>query len=215
MSNFDKNVQLFHTDDDRAEDYKTWTEQYPEQGRELADVDGGSRGTNTSCRFKRHGGCRQDCRSSAGGWEFKVQFPLFGEVRLLPRHDRGAERSRANATRVSYKVLDEVELRRVPGGICASVALRWARDVLKRCARSTTPTYLGIPPATHVNAPSRAGKHFIGVEFTKERMGEPPESTALAALCDDKVVAEQEIRTMTDSLVCGEGLCLGTTAATR
>ncbi|HEY7294184.1 MAG TPA: arylsulfatase, partial [Dehalococcoidia bacterium] len=56
-----------------------------------------------------------------------------------------------------------------------------------------------------------SGKHVVGVEFTKQRMGQYHESYGpLKLYVDDQVVAEQEIRTMTGHFsLCGEGLCIG------
>jgi arylsulfatase len=56
-----------------------------------------------------------------------------------------------------------------------------------------------------------SGKHIVGVEFTKERMGEHHESHGpLKLYVDDQVIAEQEIRTMTGHFaLSGEGLCIG------
>ena len=57
--------------------------------------------------------------------------------------------------------------------------------------------FLGIPPEQQVSAARpRPGTHIVGVEFTKERMGEHHESHGpLKLYVDDEVVAEEEIRT--------------------
>jgi hypothetical protein len=51
----------------------------------------------------------------------------------------------------------------------------------------------------------------VGVEFTKQRVGERRESYGpLKLYIDDQVVAEQDIRTMTGMYaLTGEGLCVG------
>ena len=72
--------------------------------------------------------------------------------------------------------------------------------------------FLGIPPENLISAPApTSGKHIIGVEFTKERMGEYREGVGpLKLYIDDEVVAEQEIRTVIGHFsLCGEGLCIG------
>lgn len=72
--------------------------------------------------------------------------------------------------------------------------------------------FLGIPPEQRVTANAPApGKHIVGIEFKKERMGEYHESHGpLKLYVDDKVVAEGEIRTMSGHFsLCGEGLCVG------
>jgi arylsulfatase len=71
---------------------------------------------------------------------------------------------------------------------------------------------IGIPPVTRVEAPApRSGRHIVGVEFTKEDVGERRESHGpLRLYIDDQVVAEQQIRTMTGLYaLTGEGLCVG------
>jgi arylsulfatase len=72
--------------------------------------------------------------------------------------------------------------------------------------------FLGIPPEQRITAGAPSpGKHIVGVEFTKERMGQYNESHGqLKLYVDDKMVAEGEIRTMTGHFsLCGEGLCVG------
>ncbi len=72
--------------------------------------------------------------------------------------------------------------------------------------------FLGIPPEDHISAPVPTdGRHIIGVEFIKERMGEHREGIGpLKLYIDDQLVGEQEIRTVMGHFsLCGEGLCIG------
>jgi arylsulfatase len=72
--------------------------------------------------------------------------------------------------------------------------------------------FLGIPPEDRISAPApTSGRHIIGVDFTKERMGEHREGVGpLRLWIDDQMVAEQEIRTVLGHFsLCGEGLCIG------
>jgi hypothetical protein len=72
--------------------------------------------------------------------------------------------------------------------------------------------FLGIPPEQRVAAAAPdAGRHIVGVEFTKERMGEHHEPIGTVKLfVDDEVVAQDEIRTIASRYsLCGEGLCIG------
>jgi hypothetical protein len=57
----------------------------------------------------------------------------------------------------------------------------------------------------------RSGRHIVGVEFTKDRVGDHYEPIGTARLyVDDNVMAEQEIRTVAAFYaLCGEGLCVG------
>jgi hypothetical protein len=73
--------------------------------------------------------------------------------------------------------------------------------------------FLGIPPEQKIvgDAPT-TGTHVVGVEFTKERLGEHHEPYGSLKLhVDDEVIAEEaEIRTLASRFsLCGEGLCIG------
>jgi hypothetical protein len=72
--------------------------------------------------------------------------------------------------------------------------------------------FLGIPPEQKLvaNAPT-SGTHVVGVEFTKERVGDNHEPIGTLELyVDDELVASDEIRTVVSRYsLCGEGLCIG------
>src|SRR5262249_45109116 len=65
--------------------------------------------------------------------------------------------------------------------------------------------------------PLAAGKHAVGVSFTREKAGEHGESLGKAQLfVDDKVVAEGPMRTQLGSFtLCGDGLCVGFDSADK
>jgi hypothetical protein len=72
--------------------------------------------------------------------------------------------------------------------------------------------FLGLQPEQRISAPApSSGRHIVGVEFTKERIGEYRESHGPIKLhTDEQTVAEQQIRTMTGYYaLAGEGLCIG------
>jgi hypothetical protein len=56
--------------------------------------------------------------------------------------------------------------------------------------------FIGIPPETLISAPAPStGVHIVGVEFTKERIGEHRESHGPLKLhIDEEVVSEEAIR---------------------
>jgi arylsulfatase len=71
--------------------------------------------------------------------------------------------------------------------------------------------FLGLPPEYRlmVAAPT-SGRHIVGVEFTRERMGERHETFGSARLhVDDAVGATANIRTQMRFTLCGEGQCIG------
>lgn len=75
-----------------------------------------------------------------------------------------------------------------------------------------TYNFLGIPPEKRISAPiSLTGRHLVGVEFTKQRLGEHREGIGpLRLYIGDEVVGEEEIRTVLGHFsLCGEGLCIG------
>src|SRR5262249_16420748 len=72
--------------------------------------------------------------------------------------------------------------------------------------------FLGIPPEQRLSAPApRSGRHIVGIDFTKERMGDHYEPIGTARLfIDDDAVAEQDLRTIAAfSPLRGEGVCTG------
>jgi arylsulfatase len=115
---------------------------------------------------------------------------------------------------VSYRILAEVDLTKDAQGVIFANGSRFGGHSLFMKGGKLTYSYnfLGIPPEQQItaNAPA-AGKHVVGVEFTKERQGEHQEFYgSLKLYVDDKVVAQDEIRTMTGHFsLSGEGLCVG------
>ena len=72
--------------------------------------------------------------------------------------------------------------------------------------------FLGIPPEQRLNAALPAsGKHFIGIEFIKEKMSPKNETLGTLKLyVDGKVAAQAPFRTQSGHYaICGEGLCIG------
>ena len=138
-----------------------------------------------------------------------------GSTRTTRARREVPERSAANVHGVSYKILAEVEFTQDCAG--RDLRRRARASAATRCSSrtgssltSTTSSASRPSSASRRRAPA-SGKHVVGVEFTKERMGEHHESHGpLKLYVDDKVVAEEEIRTMTGHFsLCGEGLCIG------
>ena len=146
--------------------------------------------------------------------EFKIPVPPSGQYTYYPGTTEVPERSAANVHGVSYKALAEVELTGDAQGVIFAHGSRFGGHALfvKDGRLTYAYNFLGIPPETLISADVPAsGRHVVGIEFTKERMGEHHESIGpLKLYVDDEVVAEQEIRTMTGHFsLCGEGLCIG------
>jgi hypothetical protein len=72
--------------------------------------------------------------------------------------------------------------------------------------------FLGIPPEQRLTcAAPPLGRHIVGVEFIKERIGENGEAQGQMTLyVDEEAVATGPFRTQTGHYaLCGEGLCIG------
>ncbi|QIZ97476.1 arylsulfatase [Leifsonia sp. PS1209] len=148
------------------------------------------------------------------GMEFKVPVPPSGQYTYYPGTSEVPERSAANTHGVSYKVLAELDLTADSQGVVFAHGSRFGGHALfiKDGQVNYVYNFLGIPPEDVISAPVPGpGKHIIGVEFTKERMGEYREGIGpLALYIDDQKVGEKEIRTVLGHFsLCGEGLCIG------
>ncbi len=199
--------QLFHTDEDRSEAHDI-ADQHPAKVEELKAL---------WLEEARKNNVLPLNDLSVPGFmhlEFQIPVPPSGQYTYYPGTTEVPERSSANVHGVSYKVLAEVEFTKDSQGVIFAQGSRFGGHSL--FVKDGTLTYaynfLGIPPETRISAPAPGpGKHIVGVEFTKERTGEHLESHGpLKLYIDDKVVAEEEIRTMTFHFaLSGEGLCIG------
>jgi arylsulfatase A-like enzyme len=199
--------QLFHTDEDRSEAHDL-AEQHPEKVKELVDL-----WLQEAKRFDvlpLNDGTVFELRAL----EYYVPVPPSGQYVYYAGTTMVPEASAANTHGVSYKILAEVELTEDSQGVIFAQGSRFGGHSLfvKDGKLHYVVNFLGIPPEQRIvgDAPA-SGKHIVGVEFTKERMGDHHESYGLLKLhVDDEVVAEDEIRTQASRFaLCGEGLCIG------
>ena len=215
MRNFENDKwQLFHTDEDRAEAHDV-ADQHPEKVKELIDLWFEEAKAQQRPAPQRHGRRRPRTCETFLALEFKVPVPPSGQYTYYPGTTEVPERNAANVHGVSDKVLAEVEFTAESQGVifAARLAVRRPPPCSSRTAGSSTPTTSSGSPRrrrSRAAAPG-PGRHVVGVEFTKERMGEHHESYGpLKLYVDEEIVAEQEIRTMTGHFsLCGEGLCIG------
>lgn len=215
MSHFDRDRwELFHTDVDRSES-RDLADAHPEKLRELVDLWFTEARANNVLPLNdmQMIGNPEDMERFIA-MEFHLPVPPSGQYTYYPGTSEIPERLAANVHGVSYKALADVE---VGGGVEGVIFAHGSRFgghalLIKDGTLTYAYNFLGIPPETRVSAPApRSGRHILGVEFVKERMGERHESYGpLRLYIDDQVVAEQEIRTMTGHFsLCGEGLCIG------
>jgi hypothetical protein len=126
------------------------------------------------------------------------------------------EFSAANIRGRSYKILAEVQLADPDAqGVILAQGARFGGHALFIKDRKLWYVYnfIGIPPEQQLVADREleVGNRVLGVEFTKERLGERHETHGTARLyVDDQVVAEGPLRTQPGHFaLAGEGLSVG------
>jgi arylsulfatase len=215
MSGFDKDKwQLFHTDEDRAEAHDV-SEQHPDKVEELKKLWLEEAKANNVLPLNdlQVIGNPKDYETFIE-MQFHVAVPPSGKYTYYPDTSEIPEHSAANVHNVSYRVLAEVDFTADTKGVIFAHGSRFGGHALfvKDGQLTYAYNFLGIPPEDRITAPApKEGRHIVGVDFTKEKPGEHGEGVGPAKLyIDDKVVAEQEIRTVMGFFsLCGEGLCIG------
>ena len=199
--------QLFHTDVDRAEAHDV-AQQHPERLEALKAL--------WLEEAKKYDVLPLNDLSifEFRDLEYFVPVPSSGRYTYYPGTTMVPEASAAKTTGVSFKVLAEVEFEAGAEGVIFAQGSRFGGySLFVKDGRLTFAyNFLGIPPEQRVAAGAPGpGRHIVGVEFTKERMGERHEwHGRLTVHVDDEVVAEGEIRTIASRYsLCGEGLCIG------
>jgi arylsulfatase A-like enzyme len=213
LSNFDNDRwQLFHTDVDRSEAHDV-AAQHPEKVKELVDLWFEEAKANNVLPLNDMQVVGKDLQKFLE-MEFHIPVPPSGQYVYYPGTSEIPERSAANVHAVSYKALAEIDITDRAEGVIFASGSRFGGHSLfiKDGTLTYAYNFLGIPPEVRFSAPApRSGKHIVGVDFAKERMGEHSESYGTLKLyIDDQVVAEGELRTVTGHFaLCGEGLCIG------
>ena len=213
MSDFENDTwQLFHTDLDRSEAHDLAAKN-PEKVKELVELWFEEAKANNVLPLNDMMVVGKDLEKFIQ-MEFHVPVPPSGQYTYYPGTTEVPERSAANVHGVSFKALAEVEFTSRSEGVIFAHGSRFGGHALfvKNGELTYVHNFLGIPPEQKVSgkAPT-SGTHLVGVEFTKESMGEHHESLGpLKVYVDDEIVAEAPIRTMTGHFsLCGEGLCIG------
>ena len=106
-------------------------------------------------------------------------MPESGQYTYYPGTSEVPEASAANTINVSHRILAEVEFTPDAQGVIVAQGSRFGGFSLFVIDGKLTYVYnfLGIPPEQKIvaDAPS-SGTHIVGIEFTKERMGEHHEA---------------------------------------
>jgi len=201
--------QLFHTEDDRSESHDL-ADEFPDKVEEMKQLWMEEAQKNNVLPLND----MTAHELGTSGVTYRVPVPPTGQYTYYPGTSEVPEQLAANTHGVSYKILAEVEFAADSSGVICAQGSRFGGHTLfvKSGSLYYVFNFLGIPPEQVLVAEApREGTHIVGVEFTKERMGEHFETVGTAKLyIDDKVVAEQEIRTIAAFYaLCGEGLCIG------
>jgi arylsulfatase len=201
--------QLFHTDIDRSESHDL-SDEFPDKVEEMKQLWMEEARKNNVLPLND----MTAHELGTSGVLYRVPVPPSGQYTYYPGTSEVPEQLAANTHGVSYKIFAEVEFASDTSGVICAQGSRFGGHALfvKNGALYYVFNFLGIPPEQVLVAEApREGTHIVGVEFTKERMGEHFETIGTAKLyIDDKVVAEQEIRTIAAFYaLCGEGLCIG------
>ena len=208
LSHFDtERWQLFHTDVDRAEAHDL-ADQHPEKAKELADLWMQEAIANKVLPLN------DLTVAEIFAMEVPTPIPPSGQFTYYPGTIEVPERSAAPVRGRSFKVLAEVDFTGDTQGVIFAHGSRFGGHALfvKDGTLTYSYNFLGIPPEQRITAPSpRSGRHVVGVDFSKARMGQYHESYGpLKLFIDDEQVAEQEIRAQVGHFsLCGEGLCIG------
>jgi arylsulfatase len=212
LGNFDQDKWLlFHTDEDRSEAHDL-AAQHPDKVKQLVALwFEEARKYNVWPLIDYS--IEHDLQKILA-LEYHVPVTPSGKYTYYPATLPIPERSVANTHGVSFKILAEIELTKDSKGVIFAHGSRFGGHSLfiKDDKLTYCYNFLGVPPEQRIiaNVPP-PGKHIVGVEFTKQTMGKYQEAHGpLKLYIDDKVVAENEIRTMTGHFsLCGEGLCVG------
>jgi arylsulfatase len=205
---FDQNRwQLFHTDEDRSEAHDL-ADRRPEKAEALKAL--------WLEEAKRHGVLPLNDLGifELRALEYAVGVPKSGRYTYYPGTSEVPEASAAKTINVSYRILAEVEFSADSEGVILAQGSRFGGYTLfvKEGKLTYVYNFLGIPPEQKIVADAPAsGTHIVGVNFTKERLGEHHEPYGkLELYVDEDVVAEGEIRTIASRYsLAGEGLCIG------
>jgi arylsulfatase A-like enzyme len=208
LGKFDRDRwQLFHTDEDRSEAHDL-ADQHPDKARELAEL--------WLEEARRYDVLPLNDLSifEFRALEYTVAVPASGQYVYYPGTSEVPEASAANTINVSHKILAEVEFTRDSQGVIFAQGSRFGGYSLfvKDGKLTYVYNFLGIPPEQRIVADAPiSGTHIVGIEFTKERMGEHHEAYGPFKIhVDGQVVASEQIRTIASRYsLCGEGLCIG------
>jgi arylsulfatase A-like enzyme len=201
--------QLFHTDEDRSEAHDRAGE-HPDKVEQLVAL--------WYVEAGKYDVLPLDDRSVAElvAVQPEAMIPPGGVYRYYPGTLPVPEFAAANTRGRSYKILAEVEIENgdTQGVIYAQGARFGGHSLFVKDGKLWYAyNFIGIPPEQQLvsDLDLAPGRHVLGVEFSKEKLGERHETHGTAKLyVDDQVVAEGPLKTQPGHFaLCGEGLSIG------
>jgi arylsulfatase len=199
--------QLFNTDEDRAEAHDL-ADQYPEKVKELTAL--------WLSEAKKYNVLPLNDLGIVGihELEYKAEKPVSGRYLYYPGTTEIPEASAARTLGNSFKILAEVEFTGDSQGVILSQGSRFGGYVMfvKGGKLIFVYNFLGIPPEQRLSCDApKLGKHIIGVEFIREKIGANHEALGKMTLyVDENVESSGDFRVQTGHYaLAGEGLAIG------
>jgi arylsulfatase len=199
---------LYHTDVDRSESHDLSAE-HPDMVRRLVDLWYVEAGKYDVLPLDD-----QTVRELLAASP-KAIIPPSGTWKYYPGTTEVPEANAANIRGRSYKILADVEITNGAQGVILAQGARFGGHSLfvKDGKLNYVCNFLGIPPEQRLESPDVVpqGRHVLGVEFAKDKVGDRHESLGTARLfIDDQLVAESAWKTQPGPFaLCGEGLTVG------
>ena len=203
----DDRWQLFHVDEDRAEAHDL-ADKHPEKVKELAAL--------WLSEAKKYNVLPLNDLGVTGihELEYKAAKPASGRYVYYPGTTEIPEASAARTLGNTFKILAEVEFTGDSQGVIVSQGSRFGGYSLfvKGGKLVFIYNFLGIPPEQRLacDAP-KLGKHIVGVEFIKDKIGKNHEALGRMTLyVDENVAGSADFRIQTGHYaLAGEGLAIG------
>jgi arylsulfatase len=199
--------QLFNVEEDRAEAHDLAAE-HPEKVEELAAL--------WLAEAKRYNVLPLNDFGVVGihELEYKAPKPASGRYVYYPGTTEIPEASAARTLGNSFKILAEAEFTGDSQGVIFSQGSRFGGYAMfvKNGKLTYVYNFLGIPPEQRLTCDApKLGKHIIGVEFIKDRIGENHEALGKMTLyVDEDVATSGDFRVQTGHYaLAGEGLAIG------
>ncbi len=207
IGNFDKDKwELYHTDADRSQSTDL-AAQYPDKVKEMQKL-----WMQEAEKYDVLPLCDLSIAEFVK-YEYYAPVPESGRFTYYPNTSEVPEASAAPTAGRSFKILAEVTLEKGSKGVIVAQGSRFGGYSLfaKDGKLNFVYNFLGIPPEQMLSfAMPAPGKHIVGVEFTKEKVGTGEILGTMKFYLDDKMMAQAPMRTEFHRYsLGGEGLCVG------